>query len=113
MNTLPMVGAALAAGVVWAYAATAQAMQPPMNNFNDAFYTCENGAAFMISYDSDRPASATMTTSNDNKQYVLKRDTVSDGVQFSGDAAKFWTDGKKVRIEGAQTLLLDCQLKSH
>jgi len=113
MKALPMVGAVLAAGLVGRAAMAGPAMQPPMNDFNDAFYTCEDGHAFMISYDSDRPTTATMTTSDDNKQYALKRDPVASGVQFSGDAASFWTDGKQVRVEGVNAHLRDCQRKAH
>jgi len=104
--------AAVAAGAVAAAASAEPSVQPPMNDFNFAFYTCDGGA-FQISYDSDTPTEAKMTTSDHNRQYVLERKTVADGVQFSGAAAKFWTDGKKVVVEGTDPPLRNCKLKSN
>jgi membrane-bound inhibitor of C-type lysozyme len=85
--------------------------QPPMDQFNNAFYTCDAGGAFLMSYDSAKPDTATMTTSNNNKKYALKRADVSDGVQFSDGTVKFWTDGKKVTVEGTQLPLQNCTTK--
>lgn len=31
------------------------ALQPPMNEFDYAFYECANGVAFQMTYDSDTP----------------------------------------------------------
>ena len=86
-------------------------MQPPMNNFMQAFYTCDNGGAFMISYHGNPAASATMTTSNDNKRYPLKRTKVASGVQFDGGGVKFWTDAKTVTVDGTQTVFRNCQIR--
>jgi membrane-bound inhibitor of C-type lysozyme len=83
-----------------------------MNNFNSAFYECANGGAFLISYDSDTPTTATMTTNDQNKQYVLTRTPASDGVQFTNGPAKFWTNGKTVVVEGASQPLKDCKMKT-
>jgi membrane-bound inhibitor of C-type lysozyme len=89
-------------------AAAPAPMQPPMNNFDFAFYTCDNGA-FQISYDSETPTAATMTTSDNNRQYELTRKPPGDGVQFSNGAARFWTDGRKVVVEGTKDRLENCK----
>lgn len=102
----------LAAGLIATAASGAPKMQPPMNNFDFAFYTCEGGA-FQITYDSDTPTSATMTTSDNNKQYVLARKPTDDGVQFASGAARFWTDGRKVVVEGTRAHLENCKRKSN
>ena len=86
------------------------AMQPPMNTFNFAFYDCANGA-FQISYDSDAPKTATLTTSDGNKAYALDRTAAPSGVAFSHGPTRFWTDGKTVRIEGTSKALKDCKIK--
>jgi membrane-bound inhibitor of C-type lysozyme len=85
--------------------------QPPMNSFNFAFYNCADGAAFQISYDSDTPTAATMTTNDNNRQYELKRTADSNGVQFSNGAVKFWTDGKTVVVQGTRAPLKNCRMK--
>lgn len=110
MNALPAVAAVLAAGLIATPAIADPPMQPPMNDFYDAFYTCDGGA-FLVSYDSDMPTSATLTTSDNNKKYTLKRVPAPSGFQFSGDAAKFWTDGKTVTTEGAVAHFRNCKLK--
>lgn len=112
MKVLPVIGVALAACVISGPAASAPSMQPPMNTFDEAFYACDNGGAFLISYDSSEPANATMTTSNNNKQYALKRTQADNGVQFVGDTVKFWTDGKAVVVDGADEHLLHCKMKA-
>ena len=56
--------------------------------------------AFQVTYDSEAPRVATLTTNDNNKQYVLNRRPVADGAQFSSSAARFWTDGRKVVVEG-------------
>jgi membrane-bound inhibitor of C-type lysozyme len=95
-----------------AAAAASGPMQPPMNNFDFAFYTCDGGA-FQIAYDSTAPKSATLTTNDDNKQYVLARQPVANGVQFASGAAKFWTNGQKVVVDGTAPPLRDCRMKSN
>jgi membrane-bound inhibitor of C-type lysozyme len=86
--------------------------QPPMDQFNNAFYTCDGGGAFLMSYDSSKPNAATMTTSNNNRKFELKRSAVSDGVQFAGGPVKFWTDGKSVTVEGTELPLQHCSTKA-
>jgi len=110
MKVLLTLATALAAGSVGSLAAAAP-MQPPMNNFNYAFYTCDDGGSFLMTYDDNPPKSATMTTNNDNKNYALKRQPVASGVQFSGDGAKFWTDGKSVTVDGTVKPFRNCKLK--
>lgn len=87
-------------------------MQPPMNAFDQAFYRCDGGEAFMISYDSEQPATAEMTTNSDSRRYALKRTTAPTGVAFSGEGARFWTDGKTVVVEGAKAAFHNCKIKA-
>ena len=112
MRIRPTVGAAIAMGAFAASSIAAPSMQPPMNDFNQAFYICQNNTAFIVSYDSTAPETATLTTSNNNKSYALKRTTAPTGVQFSGDAVKLWTDGKTVELEGTATHYQGCKIKS-
>jgi membrane-bound inhibitor of C-type lysozyme len=88
-------------------------MQPPMNDFDSAFYNCADGWAFQMSYDSETPTSATMTTNANGKTYTLKRsaDTSGGGVTFADGPTKFWTDGRSVRVEGTAQPMRDCHLK--
>lgn len=112
MKTLIMAGASFAATLIGTAATAAPSTQPPMNNFEYAFYTCDNGGAFQISYDSRTPSTAKMTTSNNNKQYTMKRTDDADGVQFTNGSTKFWTDGKSVLVEGTEAPLQNCKLKA-
>jgi len=120
MNALPRTGAVVSLGLLgvllaaWpAGRAWGQAAEPkpPMNSFDQAFYRCDAGEAFMISYDSEQPQSAEMVTNSDNRHYQLKRTNAATGVQFSGAAAKFWTDGKSVVAEGAKGAFHNCKIK--
>jgi membrane-bound inhibitor of C-type lysozyme len=111
MKGSAMVGGALGWRLISASAIAASSLQPPMNDFDSAFYNCANGGAFEISYDSDTPTTATITTNDQNRQYVLKRAPADNGVQFSNGAAKFWTDGKTVVVEGTRQPLKDCKRK--
>ena len=88
-------------------------MQPPMNDFDSAFYNCADGWAFQMSYDSEKPTSATMTTNADGKSFTLTRsaDAAGGGVAFAGGPIKFWTDGRAVRVEGTAQPLKNCTLK--
>jgi len=113
MTTLTVVPAGLAMGCIAAGAMAAAPMRPPMNDFNFAFYTCDGQGAFQITYDSDAPKVATMTTNDNNKQYVLTRRRVAEGAQFSDGAARFWTDGRKVVVEGTATRLENCKRKAN
>lgn len=111
MKGSSMVGGVLGWWLISASAVAESSLQPPMNDFNSAFYNCANGAAFSISYDSDTPTTATMTTNDQNRAYTLKRTQVANGVQFSNGAAKFWTDGRSVLVEGTRQPLKDCKMK--
>jgi len=84
--------------------------QPPMNSLDFAYYVCDAGA-FEIDYDSDTPTHATIITSNHNQRFELNRAAATNGVQFAGGGVKFWTDGKKVLVEGVQPPLQNCRLK--
>jgi membrane-bound inhibitor of C-type lysozyme len=110
MNAVSVIVAVMAATSIAAPAMAEPAMQPPMNDFYEAFYTCESGA-FLVSYDSETPESATLTTSDKNKKYQLKRAPAPTGVKFAGDTAKFWTDGKTVQVEGTAAPLKNCKMK--
>lgn len=100
----------LAAMAAAGSAAAADAMQPPMNEFNDAYYLCD-GAAFLISYDSETPTKATLTTSDHNKAYELKRAESPTGVTFTDGTLKFWTDGKTVTVAGSPAKFTNCRRK--
>ena len=106
---LYLIGAALAACAAGP-ATAASPVQPPMNSFNSAFYTCDDNGAFMVSYDSEKPEHAAVTTNQ--TRYKLKRDTVTEGVQFSDGAVKFWTDGKTVVMDGTQVPFRNCKMKA-
>jgi membrane-bound inhibitor of C-type lysozyme len=113
MNLLPVAGAiALVACLSTAPAMAATRVELPMDSFNNAFYTCDDGGAFLMSYDSNEPKEATMTTSNNSKHYTLKKAKVADGVQFSDQKVKFWTDGKTVVVEGTEVPLNHCKPKA-
>lgn len=107
MNILICAGAALVALAAATPAKAEAAIQPPMNTFNQAFYTCDGGA-FTISYDSETPTSAKLTTSNSH-EYELNRAASPTGVQFSNDRVSFWTDRKSVKVQGTQLKLLNCK----
>ena len=109
MTALKVVPASLAIGCIAAGSMAAATIQPPMNDFNFAFYTCDGQGAFQISYDSDAPKVAKMTTNQNNKQYVLTRKRAAGGAQFSDGVARFWTDGKRVVVEGTATRLDNCK----
>ena len=88
----------------------ARAAEPPMNDFYQAFYTCDGGS-FMVAYDSDTPTTATVSANNTKKTYELKRSDAPTGVLFAGAGAKFWTDGKTATFEGTPTPLKNCRKK--
>jgi membrane-bound inhibitor of C-type lysozyme len=110
MNAWPMVAAALAAGAMATKAVAEEPAQPPMNDFYQAFYICEAGA-FLIEYDSDKPSTATLVTGN-NKRIAMKRTSAPSGVRFAGGAARFWTDGKAVTVEGSGAPFRNCRMKA-
>jgi membrane-bound inhibitor of C-type lysozyme len=41
----------------------------------------------------------------------MKRIPASSGVRFTAAAAKFWTDGKAVTVEGSAAPFKNCRLK--
>jgi membrane-bound inhibitor of C-type lysozyme len=112
MKAIFLAGLVLGAYTMASSAIAAPSVQPPMNDFNFAFYTCDDGKAFQISYDSDAPKEATLTTSNNNKQYLLKRTPVADGVQFSSLGVTFWTDGNSIILKGTEVPFNNCKIKS-
>jgi hypothetical protein len=83
-----------------------------MNDFNQAFYNCDAGASFMISYDDKPPAKASMTTNTGSRTFQLTRNPAEPGVQFEGEGVRFWTDGKTVRVEGTAKPFHNCKLKA-
>jgi membrane-bound inhibitor of C-type lysozyme len=113
MKSVLVIGAALATCLIAAPAMAASASQPPMNTFHTAFYNCDDNAAFLVSYDAARPKLATMTTSNNSQKHELKRTPASPGFQFSDGTVKFWSDGDKVTVEGAEIPLLNCKKKAN
>jgi membrane-bound inhibitor of C-type lysozyme len=105
----------LAAGPVLAQAPAAPASggaagpQPPMNDFYQAFYRCDGGGAFNLDYDSDQPTKVQLTANDGTKVMDLKRAPSPQGFEFTAGAAKFWTDGKTVTVEGTKTALKNCK----
>lgn len=101
-------------GAVGAFASTsagAAEFTPPMDGINDAYYTCASGGAFLVAYDGPKPTAATITTNNNNRTYQLKRTSVSQGIEFKGAGATFWTDGARVSLSGTEAKLADCVRK--
>ncbi len=91
--------------------AAAAGFQPPMNDFTQAFYRCDGGLAFMMSYDDEKPKTADMLTNDDGRHYALKRTASQNGAEFAGGGARFWTDGKTVVVEGAKSAFKNCKMK--
>ena len=111
---LAILALGLAAGPVLAQAppappAASSGVQPPMNDFNQAFYRCDGGAAFNMNYDSDQPTKVELTANDGSKPVDLKRTPSPSGVEFTAGAEKFWTDGKTVTVEGAKTAFKNCK----
>lgn len=113
MKAVSVVPVVFAVATIASAAFAASPPEPPMNNFESAYYTCDGGGSFQVEYDSGTPKSAKMTTSDQDKQYDLTRKTVSEGVKFSNSAVNFWTDGKKVLVGGTSIPLKDCTLKAN
>jgi len=111
MKSFALISIVFALGSTSAAAIAAEPMQPPMNDFNQAFYKCDAGDAFMMSYDAEDAKTATLTGNHDNKRRELKRTPSDSGVQYKGDQVTFWTDGKTVRVEGA-VAFKNCRMKS-
>jgi membrane-bound inhibitor of C-type lysozyme len=102
---------AASVGLLTSGLATA-AMQPPMGTFEGAFYTCDEGQAFQVSYDSKDPKSAKVTTSNQNKQYDLKRVAAPDSAKFSNGTVNVSVFGEGAKVEGTEIKLTGCKLKN-
>jgi membrane-bound inhibitor of C-type lysozyme len=111
MRSISLLCLALALGSISGAVLAAPPMQPPMNDFNQAFYRCDNGDAFMMSYDAEDAKTATLAGNHDNKRRELKRTASDSGVQYAGDHLTFWTDGKTVRVEGALAFK-NCKMKT-
>ena len=113
MNAVRVVCAVLALGVAGSAARAQTApMKAPMNDFNQAFYRCDAGGAFMMSYDADDPAKAEMAGNDGAKPHQLKRTPAANGVEFTGGGVRFWTDGKTVVVEGAKAPFKNCKMKT-
>jgi membrane-bound inhibitor of C-type lysozyme len=87
------------------------APQPPMNDFYQAFYRCDGGGAFSLTYDSDQPTTVQLAANDGSKPVELKRGTAASGFAFATGAQKFWTDGRTVKVEGTKTALSNCKIK--
>jgi membrane-bound inhibitor of C-type lysozyme len=113
MTAFRMACAAVALALVAGQALSQPApMQPPMNDFDQAFYRCDGGEAFMMTYDDEHPTQAEMVTNSDQRHYKLKRAEAKSGVEFSGGGAKFWTDGKTVSGETPKAAFKNCKIKT-
>ncbi len=107
------VGVMVSAGVlVIAAGSAAASAQPPMGQFDGAFYTCDQGQAFQIGYDSRSPTKATLTTSNNNARYALKRADGAGGPQFSNGTVNITLVGDQATVAGTALKLTGCKLKN-
>jgi membrane-bound inhibitor of C-type lysozyme len=113
MNTLRALGAIFTLSLMATPTRADQAAQPPMNDFNQAFYICGNNTAFIVSYDNNPPQAATLTTSNNNKTYQLKRADSGSGVTFTNAVVTFWTDGVSVKLRGTSAAYENCKIKAN
>lgn len=86
--------------------------QPPMNDFNQAFYKCDGGGAFMMSYSADDVAKAEFSGNDGGKPHELKRVPSKDGAEYTGGGVRFWTDGKTVVVEDAKAPFKNCKMKA-
>lgn len=111
MKSFTLLSMILVLGSISETALAAEAVQPPMNEFNQAFYKCDGGDAFMMSYDAEDARTATLAGNNGNKRHELKRMPSPNGVQYAGDHVTFWTDGKTARVEGA-VAFKNCRMKT-
>jgi membrane-bound lysozyme inhibitor of c-type lysozyme MliC len=114
MNAVRVVCAVLALGAAAGSPALSQPapMKVPMNDFNQAFYRCDAGGEFMMSYDADDPAKAELAGNDGAKPHELKRVPASGAVEFTGGGVKFWTDGKSVTVDGAKAPFKNCKMKA-
>jgi membrane-bound inhibitor of C-type lysozyme len=114
LKTLVLAVAAgwLSSAAASAAPAPAASTQPPMGQFLGAYYTCDQGQAFEISYDSATPKGATVTTSNNDARYMLKRVAGAAGPQFSNGPVSISVTGNDARVQGTAIKLTDCKLKN-
>jgi len=106
---------AASAGMIWSAAtsdASAAPAQPPMGQFLGAYYTCDQGHAFQVSYNSTAPTVATVTTSNHNARYQLKRVDAGGGPQFSNGSVSVAVSGDTAQVQGTAISLTGCKLKN-
>ncbi len=112
MRVLSMIAGALGGFLVAPSASADTPIQPPMNSFGLGLLQLRPGVrSFQMSYDSDTPTAATMTTNDNNKTYELKRTDSPTGVTFAAGPTKFWTDGKTVQVQGTSQSMINCKLK--
>jgi hypothetical protein len=103
---------AVAAGWLSSAAASAASTQPPMGQFLGAYYTCDQGQAFEMSYDAKSPTDAAITTSNNNHRYQLKRVAGAASPQFSNGAVTVSVSANGAQVQGTTVSLTDCKLKN-
>ena len=54
-----------------------------------------------------------MAMNDGSKPYELKRaPAAASGFEFTAGAAKFWTDGKAVVVDGTKTAFKNCKIKA-
>ena len=111
MKSFALICLSFALGSTAEPALAAPPTQPPMNDFSQAFYKCDGGDAFMMSYDAEDAKTATLAGNHDNKRHELKRMPSDSGFQYAGDHMTFWTDGRTVRVEGS-VAFKNCKIKA-
>ena len=111
MLKTPALAVMILAGLGAATSAAA-ATESPMSDFNSAFYTCDEGAAFSVTYDGKRPKTAELTTSNNNKHYALKRTSAKDAPTFAGNGVTFTVRGDTAEVTGTDLSLQNCKRPS-
>jgi len=100
------------AGLAASGAASGATTQPPMGAFDGAYYTCDQGQAFQISYDSKKAEDAKVTTSADDATYQLKRVPDAAGADFSNGSVKVSVSGDAAQLQGTPSPFTDCKLKN-
>lgn len=95
-----------------ALAASAAGIQPPMGDFDGAFYACDQGRGFQISYDAKDAKTATVTTSDNNAEHQLKRVSSTQGPEFSDGTMTVDVSGQGAQVQGARIALTGCKLKT-
>ena len=103
----------VSAGLISSVAApSAAATRPPMGNFLGAYYACDQGQGFAISYDSKDANTATVTTSNNNTRHQLKRVSSAQAPEFSGGGVTISLAGDAAQVQGTGVALNGCKLKT-